>query len=218
MSCLLQIAESDSLFRGVHFPKAFAKPETIKAFDPSRFTHLGTDRDAKAIISSVVWQRLAPFECDVHAYGCRLAHRRTLAGTNDVYCGAYQVTLERIKTACTSHELPELKTIDALHAVEEDGEIAHANLRFKLVDDFSGSYEELKTIFADAMWRSSRGPLKHVCAKDEALTFHPSEKLIEPALGEFLDARSVLVRLRMLVGAQIRKVCWRLNQVTAKRT
>jgi hypothetical protein len=201
----LEVGADDSLFRGFHFPKAFTEGLDRSGADrirhqmlaPYRAIHLTYDDTTRSIQASVVWQRLAPLSPHVHNYGCRLSARRNeqLPSGNypaDIYCGAYELTLRRVRTSCLISSIGEVISVEAIHAIEANGEIAHANLTFFLAastDD--DDVESVKTALLDRLWKKVlRGPLRHVCRADQAIRNHPSEKLVVPPQGNYGDSRS----------------------------
>jgi hypothetical protein len=132
----------------------------------------------------------------VHAFGCRLAanqnRNQIRAGkkADRVYCGAYRLLPAEIHELARTENLAEVKKAEVLHAIE-DGEFAHANLRFEI--DTQGdeeAIEPIKTLIVDRLWKMSSGPEKHVCSCDDAALQHPSEELLIGPQGVYRDPRT----------------------------
>jgi hypothetical protein len=204
----LSIGEEDSLFRCVVFPSAFDEPDehdvgAIRIFDTSKALDLRFDRGLNQFETSVAWQKFAPMIGHVHSFGCRLASKANAKRKRDalpvVYCGAYEVTLDRLFNQC--RHIPGLSDMSAMHVIEED-EIAHANLQFRF-SDVPKTKDDIAFRKTDIMNEVSiviRGPLKHVCAENVHLADHPSDKLVVLPAGAYCDTRSNACRVLTLLG------------------
>lgn len=146
----------------------------------------------KQLVTSLAWQKFLPTEASLHEYGCRLA-----GGMNDrlvaqgkklkdsnrrIYCGSYHLKTSVVRQLVGSDELPELSTAYVLHEIEND-EIAHANLRIIIREDWQGDIAATMTAIVDRLWNGCQGPLKHICDCDRSVLPHPSAELSTPPSG-----------------------------------
>jgi len=216
------IGKGDSLFRCIHYPHAFIGKERL--FHPGLALNLGYQKNNNTVEASVVWQRFAPYEHLLHEYGCRksLNRRSTVGGAspNDLYCGSYETRVAAILDGLRQSNITDIVSVGAVHVIERDGDLEHANLEFTLAPSFrhlSGAQlklqlELLKTTIAVCLWEySTRGPLRHVCSIDRQASNHPNEKLIDAPRGEYADTRSNFGRLKDILVCAVWGFCYRTS-------
>jgi hypothetical protein len=199
MLCSARIPDKDHLFRHSVHPVAFRG----QALAPALFFHL-TDIPG-GFLGSLAWERYEPTAEMVHAHGCRMTRRRNDSlraegkfkeRNRRVYAGAYQLTARAVRALVGAENLHDIVSAEVVHHIEE-GEIAHTDLRITLRPD-TVDVEGTKTAVVDRLWRSCRGPLKHVCEGDADIADHPSSRLIPAPQGPYSDSASEFRR------------CWRL--------
>jgi hypothetical protein len=192
----LKIPGGDELYRHAVHPAFLSK----KQFAIGKFWNFG-DTSGTVIEASLIWRRFAPVWQYVHSSGCDLAAARnarqnakgSLTPKNrSAYCGAYGLKAKAIRNLSRIEGYPEVVGAQVVHKVE-DTDIAHAALLFR-IDANTTNVEDVKTAIFDRLWRSTRGPAKHVCECDTDIQPHPSEKLdlapggnYEPAILPFAD-------------------------------
>lgn len=173
-----------------------------KVFNWEKAFRLNHDQTSGAIFGSMAWDHFLPTTAHIHGYGCRLAakinDKRKVGGelkkkNRHVYCGAYEVKAGLVRSLVGVEGLSDLASADVTHLIE-DGEIAHAELRFKLSSE-AMSIEGTKTAIVVSLLNGVSGPIKHLCECDRDITPHPSTMLTTGQLGEFVDRRSFLERL-----------------------
>ena len=131
------------------------------------------------------------------------------------------MTLARLREKCVLGGLSEVTGVDAKHAIEKDGEIAHANLRFaldlaRLPREDEDGIEFAKTEICASVWHALKGPLRHICPDDDEAD-HPSVKLPCGPLGDYSDGRTFLRRLGMYLNCLLWRGILRLRGLCAGR-
>ena len=198
---LRPIPNRDGLFRHVVFPNGFrsTKKRENARFDYQKLIKFYDNSDG--IHGSVAWERYLPTTKHIHGYGERLASRRNQGLKNsgnfaeqkrNIYCGAYQFSAQAIRDIASNPDLSEITLAEVAHKVEE-GEIAHADLRF-VIDPTWQASEGTKTAIMDRLWNASSGPLRHISDCDQDLDPHPSIHLTTAPGGAYSDRRSWWVR------------------------
>jgi hypothetical protein len=191
-----RVPNGNSLFRHSIHPASFRG----RAFATDKLWNLNIQSDG-SLLGSLVWERYAPTQRDVHEHGCRLALKRNdakrQAGTykeksRQVYCGAYRLEAKAIR-ALPSDQLAGVKSADVIHHIE-NGEIAHTDLRILLVQGHF-DIEGTKTAILDRLWYVCTGPLKHICTEDKDVAPHPNSNLTTPPSGSYTDTRSWFSRV-----------------------
>jgi hypothetical protein len=205
----ITIPQNDNIFRGAHYPVAFQRT----SFRPAKFMKMFNDNNPRVIEASFVWERFAPRHADVHAYGCRISHRRSRPDRRSIYCGAYQLKAMHVHELAVTPALPEVAAADIVHKVE-DNEIAHAGLKVRLVEHVDEeSIEGVKTAIAAQLWEKSRGPMLHICKDDRGVADHPNYNLEPAPLGPYVDERSLLTRFGCLLRFWFLLGAWKLGLV-----
>jgi hypothetical protein len=193
------VPDGEFVWRSAVFPVAFKKKQlSNKAY----FRLYASDATPFVLEMSLVREKYAPALFMIHGFGCRLAASRNRALVKDgkpanrVYCGAYQIKVEDIRSLARLPQLSEVKKAQVLHIVE-DSELAHSNMQIEV--DTGGdedAIEPIKTLIVDRIWSKSRGPSRHVCRRDKGLADHPSKWLTAGPNGAHVDGRS---RLRVFI-------------------
>jgi len=206
-----RIPDGDNLFRHSVYPVSFKGPR----FQSAKLWRLIDDQ--MSVVTSVAWQRYVPTARHVHEYGCRLAlarnERKRSEGkyqdsSRQIYCGAYQLSARAVRALAETDGLGEIASANVVHRIEENGEIAHAELKVTLKSTGS-DVEGTKTAIIDRLWNACAGPMAHVCECDVDVAPHPSGHLTTPPSGQYLDTRSYLSCLWFLIGFHIRSWYWR---------
>jgi hypothetical protein len=208
------VPSGDNLFRGAHHPVAFQKA----VFRRAKFMKLYWDPKKPSLIeASFVWDKYAPTQALVHAYGCRVSAARNnrRPDRRDVYCGAYHLKAAQVCRLAATPGLEEIATAEVVHQVENN-EIAHVAslIRLHHAADEEG-IEGVKTAIVDRLWNGCSGPLKHTCDPDGDLDPHPSNSLELAPLGLYVENRTRLQRAWSLVRYCILVFIWKLRSSTA---
>ena len=209
------IPPGDNLFRGAHYPLAFRKT----VFRRAKFIKLYWDATNPTLIeASFVWDRYAPTEGLVHAYGCRVSYRRNhrKPDKRDIYCGVYHLKVSHVRGLAATAGLPEVATADVVHQIE-DNEIAHVgcDIRLGAAADEEG-IEGIKTVIVDRLWSGCRGPLTHTCQMDRDLDPHPNNNLEVASLGPYLDDRTVIQRAWCLARYWLLMFVWKARSLPCR--
>lgn len=153
----MRIPVSDVVYRHAVHPEAFKK----NTLDRGRLFHFGSDPLQPTM--SVAWERFVPTEKLIHGYGLRMvaARNRKISdpAKHKKYCGAYQFLVSDVLALPNDASLSDVEAIIISH-LEENGEIAHANLTIQVragCDDVPG----VKTAILDRLWNIRRGPLHY---------------------------------------------------------
>ena len=210
-----RIPDRANLFRHSVHPLAFRG----KRFAPQKLFKLYDDKQTETeVIASVAWQKYLPTEQHIHGYGCRLAfkmnEKKRQQGTfkensRHIYCGAYQLTAAAVRRLANMEGLDQIVAAEVTHLIE-DGEIAHAELRF-VFKAGNIDVEGTKTAIVDRLWNACSGPLRHICECDHDVASHPSEDLTHAPLGECTDGLGRCSRFWIL--ARFHICSWFLNRV-----
>jgi hypothetical protein len=103
-------------------------------------------------------------------------------GNRKVYCGAYRFTSAAVRLLAATEGLEEIEFADVTHR-EEDGEIAHTDLKIVLRVGNDLDIEGTITAIVDRLWNSCCGPHRHICDCDSEMDPHPSTLLEVPPVG-----------------------------------
>jgi hypothetical protein len=172
------IPDGDSSFRECVRPVSFRK----RVFAKELFFNLSDQLDG--FLGSLSWEKYVPTTELVHAHGCSMVFRRNekkrqeekfTEKNRQIYCGAYQLKANVIRTLVATDGLEEILSADVVHHLEL-GEIAHTDLKITLKPG-SPNIEGTKTVVLDRLWQGCSGPLKHICGCDKDIAPHPSSDL-----------------------------------------
>ena len=209
--CFERVPDGASLFRHCVHPIVFKGGKT---FAPEKMFKLYDDENSpNNVVSSVAWQKYVPTREHVHDYGCRLASKRNdkkrqegklTSRSRQIYCGAYNLIAGRVRGICDQDDVNSPVTVTEVNHLVEDGEIAHAEIRFILKPEIT-DIEGAKTEIVDRLWNACCGPLPFICDDDQDIvSHHPSEDLDPGPLGGYVDTRSRWSRIGDVV---IFRVC-----------
>lgn len=213
------IGEHDGLFRHLVFPLAFRG----RAFQWEKGMKLWDEPD-RTVLASVAWERFVPTIAEIHGYGCRLAFRMTEKKQKEekyrekdrrIYCGAYQFKAGQIRAIARTEGLEDVLSADVIHHIE-DGEIAHADLRFTLSEEPKFDIEGTKTAILVRLWHSCNGPLVRKCDCDNDILDHPSSALPTPPSGPYKDMRSSSQRIWYLLRFKLLYWLWTAGYITSE--
>jgi hypothetical protein len=191
-----------------------------KSVTPPNFFNLIDKENGRLIEGSLVWERLAPTLRHVHAYGCRLAKRRTQANRTSgrlqvpsvIYCGAYRLTFDAIRAIKGAKNMHEVESAEVIHKIEDSGEIAHAALLFRLRQQPT-NLDATKTAIAALLWTKSVGPFRHVCTSDKDIgANHPSTVLNAGPGGTEVAPLGMVAYVRRIIRFQFDWVLWKALQ------
>jgi hypothetical protein len=208
------VPDADSIYRHAIYPAAYKtgkQPLTSARFDLRSFLHLKPQPDG-TLETSFVWERYAPTEKELHAYGCRLAHGRNAKLISpaslkyrNMYCGAYQCTAREIRAIPANNPMY-LEKIEIRRRIES-GEIAHTEFKVFLKGNYSA--ETLATVLFDRIWHCLQGPLRHCCNCDvDVKEQNLADKLDVPPKGRYSDKRSWLRRAWHILRFRFEHSAW----------
>src|SRR5262249_27560380 len=110
--------------------------------------------------------------------------------------------------------ISEIESASINHEIEQDNEIAHANVRIRLTDNVDNDvFESMKTIIVDGLLRRSRGPIRHACDGDGGINPHPKDSLPDAPGGPYRDDRTDLRRLWHQCRFFVLVFLWNIYQV-----
>jgi hypothetical protein len=209
-----RIPDGDSLFRHCIHPFSF-KGTRRDRFAHNKLLHLEDEGDG-GLRASLAWQRYVPTVAMVHSSGCRLARGMNndmlQAGTFDtekrrIYCGSCELTARSVRSMAGAPGLERVQSADVVHHIEH-GEIAHADLVFRLLPGDELDLPGTMTAIVDRVWHAHSGPLRHICESESEMADHPSAKLDDAPLGPYIDARPGPVRLWSLIRYYVAYWLW----------
>jgi hypothetical protein len=212
------VRDADNLFRLAIHPTSHR--DGGRRFESTKLLHFVQLDDQITFETSLAWEWFVPTEEMLHEYGCRNALDRNRAKKEKLgslkprdrstYWGSYHLKAYSIRSLVGAEKLDELANVDIIQETE-NGELAHVSFTFSLKPDWTGDPENARTAVIDRLWRSTRGPLIHVCPYDNDLNPHPSTNIegVEAPLGPYHDDRSTLRKCLMVLWFRVVAAVWR---------
>lgn len=133
-----------------------------------------------------------------------------------LYCGAYHLKARDVRAFAVTDQLAQISSCDVIHKPEE-GQIAHVAFRALLRSADDTEVEGTKTAIVDRLWNACSGPLRHVCDEARALPAHPSHLLPTGPRGVYVDRRSYLSRVCMMIKCHLCTWLYSIRECLAQR-